>query len=283
MDFLEAGRRENALFPPDWQHRYFALLNFFMPMNATFLLVIFGSSAILAGSPLLVGAQTTNTQTNATAQADPGGQENVATNEQQLLTVRTMGINLRDNAGSPIGRVENFVVDSGSGRVEFVLVAPFFPTNSMKILPIPWSAVQHRPDQTGLGGSQIFALNFSRNKLQDAPSFERYRWPDMNQESWRRPIDRFYSVASGQAADGIRERRPQSGVSLGTGAAGTPAGSSAGAGASTTPVYSNDFIGPRVSTQPEVPGRSSPNPLQRREDALGNNSLPVGAPVGARP
>jgi hypothetical protein len=248
----------------------------FTRMNATFLPIIISASAILAGSPLPAGAQTTNTQTNATAQAGAAGQESVGTNEQQLLTVRTMGINLRDNTGSPIGRVENFVVDSDSGRVEFVLVAPFFPTNSMKILPIPWSAVQHRPDQTGLGGSQIFALNVSRNKLQDAPSFERYRWPDMNQESWRRPIDRFYSAASGQAADGIRERRPQSGVSPGTGAVGTPAGSSAGAGASTTPVYSNDFIGPRVSTQPEVPGRSSPNPLQRREDALGNQALPVG-------
>jgi len=251
----------------------------FTRMNAIFLpVIIIGASAILAVSPLRVGAQTTDSQTNVAPPAGAGaaaGQENVATNEQQLLTVRTMGINLRDNTGSPIGRVENFVVDSDSGRIEFVLVAPFFPTNSMKILPIPWSAVQHRPDQTGLGGSQIFALNVSRNKLQDAPSFERYRWPDMNQASWRRPIDRFYSAASGQAAEGVRERRPQSGVSLGTGASGTPGGSSIGAGASTTPVYSNDFIGPRVSTQPEVPGRS-PDPLQRREDALGNKALPVG-------
>jgi hypothetical protein len=244
-------------------------------MNATLLPIILGASAILAGSPLVVGAQTTDTQTNAASQAGAGGQENTVANEQQLLTVRTMGINLRDNTGSPIGRVENFVLDADSGRVEFVLVAPFFPTNSMKILPIPWSAVQHRPDQTGLGGSQIFALNVSRNKLQDAPSFERNRWPDMNQASWRRPIDRFYSAASRQAADGARERRPQSGVSLGTGASGTPSAASVGVGASTTPVYSNDFIGPRVSTQPEVPGRS-PNPLQRREDALGNKAFPVG-------
>src|SRR5689334_19190657 len=103
-------------------------------MKATLLPILLGTSAILTGSLLVVGAQTTEAQTNAAAPAGAGGQENVGTNEQQFLTVRTMGIDLRDNTGSPVGRVENFVLDSDSGRVEFVLVAPFFPTNSMKIL-----------------------------------------------------------------------------------------------------------------------------------------------------
>src|SRR5437868_2430017 len=57
------------------------------------------------------------------------------------VTVKVTGLNLRDNADSPIGRIEDLVIDAKSGRVDYLIVSTFFPTNSTKLTPIPWRAV----------------------------------------------------------------------------------------------------------------------------------------------
>src|SRR5258706_3529855 len=61
-----------------------------------------------------------------------------APTEEQPLTLRVAGANLRDKAGSPIGRVEDLVIDPESGRIDFLVVSTFFPTNSTKLMSIPW-------------------------------------------------------------------------------------------------------------------------------------------------
>src|SRR6185503_6027634 len=60
--------------------------------------------------------------------------------EQQPITLKVIGANLRDNQGATIGRVEDLVVDPASGRIEFLIVSAFYPTNSSKLMPIPWKA-----------------------------------------------------------------------------------------------------------------------------------------------
>jgi len=50
--------------------------------------------------------------------------------DHQPVTLKVLGVNLRDSVGSPVGRIENLIVDPNSGQVEFLIVAPFFPTNS---------------------------------------------------------------------------------------------------------------------------------------------------------
>jgi len=240
------------------------------------LLIIFTVSVGVIGLISGASGQTTNSSIPASQNSDQAKADDAANpNEQQAITLRIMGANLRDNTGSPIGKIENFVVDPGSGKIEFLLVAPYFPTNSTKILPVPWGAVRYRSDQSGMGtvpgANQVFMLNVSRTRLQEAPTFERYRWPDVRQESWRRPVNRFYSIENAE-----NDRRPQSGVF--TGASGTPGGSLAG-GASGIPAYSNDFIGPRILSRPDEARQSGTGTQRRNEDRrVGNGGLPLSVP-----
>jgi hypothetical protein len=151
--------------------------------------------------------------------------------------VKIVGATLRDNGDSPIGRVEDLIVDPESGRIEFLIVMPYFPTNSAKLKPIPWKAITHRSEQASLGrlaANQVFALNFPRTKLQQAPAFERYKWPDMSQPEWRQQVYNYFSVKTDS----------------GTGAAGDESQRTSGTGASQSPKSdgkvdsSPDFIGP---------------------------------------
>src|SRR3989442_8158483 len=66
--------------------------------------------------------------------------------DHQPATLKVLGANLRDSVGSPVGRIENLIIDPTSGQIEFLIVSPFFPTNSTKIIAIPWKAISYRAD-----------------------------------------------------------------------------------------------------------------------------------------
>ncbi len=190
----------------------------------------------------------------------PVADELNGSSDHQPVALKVLGANLRDSVGSPVGRIENLIVDPNSGQIAFLIVSPFFPTNSTRIMAIPWKAISYRAEQSGMGsvpgGNQVFALTFPRTKLQQAPSFERYRWPDMTQEKWRQSIHGFY-FGTGEAS-GATASPDFSGV--GTGAGG-PGGNASRALLDRTDrpaPDSNDFIGPRIQRAPGLPRAQIP-------------------------
>ncbi len=102
------------------------------------------------------------------------------------------------------------------------------------------------------GANQVFALNFPRTKLQQAPAFEPYRWPDMSQDAWRQPIYNFYSIKNGDAA-GATGNQSQTSSGSGPGIE-SPASPDASRLESTGDLPA-DFIGPRI---PSATGMNFP-------------------------
>jgi hypothetical protein len=238
---------------------------------------IFVATVLLGGFTPHLRSQAPDETARPSAARDRVSPADEAKTDKQSITLKAMGANLRDDLGAPIGKIENVVIDPGSGRIEFLLVAPMFPTNTYKMLPIPWQALQYRADQSGMGtvpgANQVFTLKFSREKLQQAPTFERYRWPDVNDPAWRRPIYSFYSVEDARAA-GATSSGSQ------TTRGGGSSVSQPNASTNTQVTYSNDFIGPRVMSAPDASRNKelSPNEIQRRRDETRSDSaLPIGA------
>jgi hypothetical protein len=175
-----------------------------------------------------------------------------AKTEQQPITLKIQGAALRDNADAAIGRIEDLIVDPESGRIEFVVAMPYYPTNNTKLRAIPWKAIKFQGEQkslTRLAASQVFMLNFPRTKLQQAPAFEYHRWPDMSQSAWRQQIYSYYSIQN-EPATGGTGNESQSTAGSDKGETKNPARESqsrAGAerGATKNPAPTNpDFIGP---------------------------------------
>ena len=228
----EYGRRGKALFSDLQPSLYWdrSRRNCTMKTTLTFLLLsaLFCSSTAVAQTPV-ESARPSSPQETAAKSSDDS-----STVDEQLITLKLMSANLRDSTGSPVGRIENVLVDPASGKIELLAVSLLFPTNSTKILPIPWKAVKHRPEQSGMGmiqgGNQIFTSKFPRSKLEQAPTFERYRWANLSDETWKAKLRKFYSTEEDEAA----------------GASGSTSERSSGTGNSPrVPAYNNDFIGPR--------------------------------------
>ena len=182
----------------------------------------------VAGQPVVPRASTAQVNGQPAQPTSPKDrvtptEELNASAPQQPIALKVVGTNLRDNQGATVGRVEDLVVDPASGRIEFLIVSAFYPTNSTKLMPIPWKAVSARSEQSAgaPGANQIFALNFPRTKLQRAPTFERYRWPDMAQSAWRQPIYQFYS-AKEVAAEGGTGSETETGAGVGANTSSPP-------------------------------------------------------------
>jgi len=165
-----------------------------------------------------------------------------AKTEQQPITLKIQGAALRDNADAAIGRIEDLIVDPESGRIEFVVAMPYYPTNNTKLRAIPWKAIKFQGEQkslTRLAASQVFMLNFPRTKLQQAPAFEYHRWPDMSQSAWRQQIYSYYSIQN-ESGTGATGNESQSSTGAEKGETKNPADAAPNPPAAPKP----EFIGP---------------------------------------
>jgi len=86
-----------------------------------------------------------------------------------------------------LGEIEEIVLDKLTGQVHYVVLS-FGGLLGLgdKFFAIPWNAISYSP------GDKCFILNVSKDKLKDAPGFDKDHWPDMAAEQWRN-IDAFYS------------------------------------------------------------------------------------------
>jgi sporulation protein YlmC with PRC-barrel domain len=96
------------------------------------------------------------------------------------------GMAVRNAAGKDLGEIKDLVLDVESGRVAYaVLSFGGFLGLGDKYFAIPWSALSLSPEQ-------IFIVNVPREKLENAPGFDKDNWPDMAESQWESVIHSYY-------------------------------------------------------------------------------------------
>lgn len=87
-----------------------------------------------------------------------------------------------------LGRVEDLMLDSRSGNVEYaVLSFNGLAGNEEKLYPVPLRAL------TVDARDGYITLNADREMIRHAPGFERNQWPDTGDPRWRSGIRSYYS------------------------------------------------------------------------------------------
>lgn len=87
-----------------------------------------------------------------------------------------------------LGRVEDLMLDSRSGNVEYaVLSFNGLAGNEEKLYPVPLRAL------TVDAQDGYITLNADREMIRHAPGFERNQWPDTGDPRWRSGIRSYYS------------------------------------------------------------------------------------------
>ncbi|MNO63316.1 PRC-barrel domain protein [compost metagenome] len=88
-----------------------------------------------------------------------------------------------------LGDIKEIMLDTHSGRVAYaVLSYGGFLGMGEKLFAVPWSAL------TLDTVNKRFVLNVDKERLSNAPGFDKDDWPDMQDPIWSREIHAYYGT-----------------------------------------------------------------------------------------
>lgn len=108
--------------------------------------------------------------------------------QPRTLSARTMiGDSVVNPQGDDLGRLEEIMIDTGSGRVAYaVLSFGGFLGMGNKLFAVPWQALQLDAE------NHRFVLDVDKQKLEDAPGFDKDNWPDTADQTWLVGVYEYY-------------------------------------------------------------------------------------------
>jgi sporulation protein YlmC with PRC-barrel domain len=92
-------------------------------------------------------------------------------------------------AGENLGNIEEYMIDLEDGRIGYcVLSFGGFLGMGDKLFAIPWRAMTLDTE------NECFILNMDKERLKQAPGFDKDNWPDMTDREWGTRVHTFYHV-----------------------------------------------------------------------------------------
>jgi sporulation protein YlmC with PRC-barrel domain len=99
------------------------------------------------------------------------------------------GDSVVNSSGEGLGKIEAIMLDVTSGRIAYaVLSFGGFLGMGNKLFAIPWSALTLDADE------KRFILDVPKERLENAPGFDKDHWPSMADNSWASQIHSYYNV-----------------------------------------------------------------------------------------
>lgn len=106
-----------------------------------------------------------------------------------LSATTLIGDPVRNAKREDLGKIEDLMIDLASGRIAYsVLSFGGFLGVGNKLFAVPWSAMV--VDTT----EKCFVLDVPKDRLKNAPGFDKDRWPDLNDLAYRKEVYAFYNV-----------------------------------------------------------------------------------------
>jgi len=110
---------------------------------------------------------------------------------RRVLAASTLaGDHVQNSAGEDLGKVDEIMIDIPAVKVAYaVLSFGGFLGVGNKLFAVPWNALRLDEDK------KHFILDVDKQKLENAPGFDKDNWPDMADTSWGTRIFSYYGVA----------------------------------------------------------------------------------------
>ena len=115
-----------------------------------------------------------------------------------------IGDSVVNSSGEDLGKIEAIMLDVTSGRIAYaVLSFGGFLGMGAKLFAIPWSALALD------AGEKRFILGVSKDRLKNAPGFDKDHWPSMADPTWATEVHAYYNVTPywDDDLDAARDRR----------------------------------------------------------------------------
>jgi len=143
-----------------------------------------------AGNPAAQPGQ----QHNVNAGTLPGGKVGVATT---FPSKKLTGLNVMNPQGEKIGTIEDLVINLQDGKVQYIALSVGGVLGiGDKLFAVPFQEVRfnHGKDE------MYFVIDISKEKLEQAPGFNKSDWPDFADPQWRSKVDNYYRENRGGTA-----------------------------------------------------------------------------------
>lgn len=100
-----------------------------------------------------------------------------------------IGNDVYNHKGEDLGDIKEIMLDMRSGNVGYaVLSFGGFLGMGEKLFAVPWRALVLDTE------NKRFVLNVEKDRLKDAPGFDKDHWPNMADQGWSRAIHDYYGT-----------------------------------------------------------------------------------------
>jgi sporulation protein YlmC with PRC-barrel domain len=108
----------------------------------------------------------------------------------ELMGADTLvGNDVYNENGEDLGEIKEIMLDMHNGRVGYaVLSFGSFLGMGEKLFAVPWDALKLDTEH------KRFVLNVEKDRLKEAPGFDRGKWPNMADQSWAKEIHSYYGT-----------------------------------------------------------------------------------------
>lgn len=132
-------------------------------------------------------AKVHRTASKASADANQSGRD--------VRASKVIGTNIENAQGENLGEIKDLIVDLGDQRVHYAVLA-FGGALGLgeKLFAYPVSAFKPQAD------SDKLVLNVDKDRLKNAPGFDKDKWPDWNDARYRGEVDRYFKTDTAKAA-----------------------------------------------------------------------------------
>jgi sporulation protein YlmC with PRC-barrel domain len=108
----------------------------------------------------------------------------------ELMGAETLvGNDVYNQKDEDLGDIKEIMLDMRTGRVGYaVLSFGGFLGVGTKLFAVPWDAL------TLDTKNKRFVLNAEKDRLKDAPGFDKDQWPNMSDQTWAKEIHSYYGT-----------------------------------------------------------------------------------------
>jgi sporulation protein YlmC with PRC-barrel domain len=111
-----------------------------------------------------------------------------------------LGNDVYNAADENLGNIKEFMIDMQNGRIVYaVLSFGGFLGMGDRLFAVPWQALKLDT------ANKRFLLSVSKEKLKNAPGFDKDHWPSMADTTWATGVHAFYGVSRSYDAPTTRQ------------------------------------------------------------------------------
>ena len=109
------------------------------------------------------------------------------TTTSALSAKSLIGTRVLNPKGENLGKLEDIVIEPEDGRVSFGIVSfGGFLGVGERLYAVPLQAMKTSPEE------RAFVLNVDKEKLKNAPGFDKDKWPDLSDRAYDTTVYTFY-------------------------------------------------------------------------------------------